>query len=102
MKQYTGKNTVSMVVKLLGSVTELLIPYILEHLIDEVVPLGELDKVLLWGSLMVVTAVATRQLNVWANQIAFLMISDRIYFRVRQIFPARSLTHLVFRASSAA
>ena len=83
MKQYTGKITVSMVVKLLGSVTELLIPYILEHLIDEVVPLGELDKVLLWGSLMVVTAVATRQLNVWANQIA-VDNAHRVSYDIRQ------------------
>ena len=108
MKQYTGKITVSMVVKLLGSVTELLIPYILEHLIDEVVPLGELDKVLLWGSLMVVrrlphaNSMFGQIKSRWITRIAFLMISDRIYFRVRQIFPARSLTHLVFRASSAA
>ena len=37
-----------MAIKLAGAMTELLIPYILEHLIDEVVPLGRLELVLLW------------------------------------------------------
>ena len=70
MKAYARRIASSMTVKLLGAVTELLIPYILEHLIDEVVPLGQMRQVILWGLLMVATALVTRQLNVWANRMA--------------------------------
>lgn len=47
MKAYARRIASSMTVKLLGAVTELLIPYILEHLIDEVVPLGQMRQVIL-------------------------------------------------------
>lgn len=70
MRKYSRKIACSMVIKLLGTVTELMIPYILAHLIDEVVPLGRMELVILWGSLMVLTALLTRQLNVCANRIA--------------------------------
>ena len=49
-----------MSIKLLGAMTELMIPYILEYLIDEVVPLGKLSLVLLWSTLMIATAILTR------------------------------------------
>ena len=70
MMAYSRRITLSMFVKLLGAVTELMIPYILEHLIDEVVPLGQMGPVVFWGALMIVTALLTRQLNVWANRFA--------------------------------
>ena len=100
MKAYSHKITLSMVVKLLGAVTELLIPYILEYLIDEVVPLGKMEQVLLWGSLMIVTALITRQLNVLANRIAvdlFPMTFGRISLRKRPTSPAHSSTHSACR-----
>lgn len=59
MKAYTRRIASSMTVKLLGAVTELMIPYILEHLIDEVVPLGQMRQVILWGLLMIATALIT-------------------------------------------
>ena len=72
-----------MSIKLLGAMTELMIPYILEHLIDEVVPLGKLSLVLLWSALMIATAILTRQLNVWANRIA-IDNAHRVSYDVRQ------------------
>lgn len=54
-----------------------------EYLIDEVVPLGKLSLVLLWSTLMIATAILTRQLNVWANQIA-IDNAHRVSYDVRQ------------------
>ena len=70
MGVYAHRIARSMSIKLLGAMTELMIPYILEYLIDEVVPLGKLSLVLLWSTLMIATAILTRQLNVWANRTA--------------------------------
>ena len=70
MKKYAARIAQSMGIKLLGAMTELMIPYILEYLIDEVVPLGQLSQAVLWGCLMILTALATRQLNIAANRLA--------------------------------
>ena len=70
MKRYTARIVQSMGIKLLGAMTELMIPYILEYLIDEVVPLGQLSQAVLWGCLMILTALVTRQLNIAANRLA--------------------------------
>lgn len=68
MKKYTGLIMVVMALKLAGTVTELLLPYILEYLIDEVVPAGQVGPIFFWGGLMVLTAVLTWQLNIRANR----------------------------------
>lgn len=72
-----------MCIKLAGAITELFIPYILEYMIDDVAPLGRIDLVLLWGALMVLTALLTRQLNVWANRIG-VDNAHRVSYDVRQ------------------
>ena len=54
--------------KLLGTLAELLLPYILEYMIDEVVPLGRLRPVLLWGGVMLGAAVLCWAFNVLANR----------------------------------
>ena len=83
MGVYAHRIARSMSIKLLGAMTELMIPYILEYLIDEVVPLGKLSLVLLWSTLMIATAILTRQLNVWANRIA-IDNAHRVSYDVRQ------------------
>lgn len=68
IKPYSLRIAVGMLIKLLATLAELMLPYILEHLIDEVVPLERIGKIVLWGILMLATAVLTRQLNVLANR----------------------------------
>ena len=70
MGRYKATILLAVVLKLLGTLAELSIPYILEHIIDVVVPLGNLKLVLLWGGLMFVAAIVTRTLNVTANRTA--------------------------------
>ena len=89
MRKYIRKIACSMFIKLLGTVTELMIPYILAHLIDEVVPLGRMDLVILWGSLMVLTALITRQLNVSANRIA-IDNAHNVSYDIRQALFAKT------------
>lgn len=47
---------------------ELLIPYVLEHIIDDVVFENSIPKVLLWGFIMIALAFTTRATNVFANR----------------------------------
>ncbi|MCD8341610.1 MAG: ABC transporter ATP-binding protein/permease [Clostridiales bacterium] len=69
---------VSMTLKTLGTLGELMIPYILEHIIDVVVPQGKESLVLLWGCCMVAAAVLVRTLNVRANRTAVFVGKDCI------------------------
>ena len=69
--------------KFLGSVFELLLPYIFEHIIDDVVPSEELLRVVLWGLAMFLAAIVCRTFNVMANRRA-VDNAHRISFEVRQ------------------
>lgn len=57
-------------IKILGSLSELVIPFILEHIIDVVVPTSDMRAVLFWGVAMIVASLLTLVLNVVANRMA--------------------------------
>lgn len=83
MSKYKGRILFGMFLKLSATLSELMIPYILEHLIDEVVPTGQLEQVLFWGFLMILTALLTRQLNACANRKA-VENAHNVSYDVRQ------------------
>lgn len=68
LRKYMNSVVIVVIVKLLGAFTELMLPYILEHMIDHVVPQKSVAKICLWGGLMVLAAVATWQLNIRSNR----------------------------------
>jgi len=73
----------AILIKFLGSVSELSLPYILEYIIDDVVPSGNLNNVLIWGSFMFLTAFVFRALNVIANKRA-INNAHIISYEIRQ------------------
>ncbi|MBR6027774.1 MAG: ABC transporter ATP-binding protein [Clostridia bacterium] len=88
LKKYVRFIAGGMSIKLLGTTLELLIPYVMEHLIDRVVPLGELPPVLLWGGAMLLLAVCVRFLNVTANRMAVRTAKRSILEIRRDLFHA--------------
>ena len=57
-----------MLIKLLGTGTDLLMPYVLEHLLDHVIPASDSAwPVIAWGGVMLALTWITRVLNVKAN-----------------------------------
>ena len=83
MRPRLPRMSLGVTVKMLATVGELMIPYILEHMIDRVVPLGQFGPVLLWGMMMIVMAVFVRQANIFGNQMAISVARDCIQ-QVRQ------------------
>ena len=83
LKKHWKLVALAILIKFLGSVSELSLPYILEYIIDELVPTGNLALVLLWGALMFLTAVIFRALNVIANKRA-IDNAHRISYEIRQ------------------
>ncbi len=83
MGKYKWAIYLAIFLKLIGTMFELLLPYILEHMIDYVVPSRNLGQVILWGALMFVAAVFCRQFNVMANRKA-IFNAHRVSYDVRQ------------------
>jgi ATP-binding cassette subfamily B protein len=72
-----------MFIKLAGTMGELLIPYILEHLIDDVVPREKIGEVILWGLVMIMLALIVRQLNAKANRLS-IKVAQKSAFQIRR------------------
>lgn len=83
MGRYKGAVAICIVIKLFGTISELLLPYILEHIIDDVAPLGDLPLAVLWGLLMFAAALVCRQLNVCANRRG-IDTAHRVSYDIRQ------------------
>ena len=83
MGKYRVAIMIAILIKLVGTMTELTLPYILEYMIDYVVPAGDMKNVILWGLLMFVAAVLCRQFNVLANRRA-INNAHKVSFDVRQ------------------
>ena len=83
MGRYKKAVFICIVVKFLGTGCELLLPYILEHIIDNIAPLGDLRLAILWGLLMFAAAILCRQLNVTANRRG-IETAHRVSYDIRQ------------------
>ncbi|MBQ8894711.1 MAG: ABC transporter ATP-binding protein [Clostridia bacterium] len=71
-----------MLIKFIGTIMDLLLPYILAHIIDRVIPLGNMTPVLWWGVLMLLCAAVAWIGNIVANRSAS-MVARKAIFRVR-------------------
>ena len=90
VSKYKAVIFLAIFIKLLGTLAELLLPYILEYIIDDVVPSGSLKLVLLFGGAMFVTTILTRTLNVMANRKA-IRNAHIISYEIRQSLFERTI-----------
>lgn len=70
LKPYYLRMAGGFVIKFIGTIMDLLIPWILAYMIDEVVPTQSIRKVFLWGFLMIVCAFFAVSGNILANRFA--------------------------------
>jgi ATP-binding cassette subfamily B protein len=76
LKPLAGRITGGFVIKLLASVSELFLPFVLAYIIDNVIPARDHRAIALWGAVMVVLAVAGLLFNIIANRLAAKIGSD--------------------------
>ena len=88
LQKYVKRITGVMGIKLAGTVLELMIPYVMEHLIDHVVPTKQMVSVVLWGIAMVLLALGVRFLNVNANRLSVRTSKEATYEIRRDLFHA--------------
>lgn len=76
MKPLAGRIAVGMSIKFGGTIMDLLIPYILAHIIDEVTPQKSISKVAIWGGIMILCSLLAWLGNVLANRAAAAVARD--------------------------
>ena len=92
LKPYLGAMSVGLVIKTIGTLVELVLPYILSYILDEIVPNdGRLTTIILWGCVMVFCALVALICNVKANRMASKVARDTTE-RVRHDLFSRILT----------
>jgi len=69
LREFYGKMTLGFIIKTIGTIIELLIPYILTYILEDVIN-REIKDIILWGSLMVICSGAACIFNVTANRMA--------------------------------
>ena len=70
IRPFLGRMSAGLVIKFIGTITDLLLPFILAHIIDEVVPTHDVPMIVLWGIMMIVCSVICMAGNVIANRMA--------------------------------
>ena len=76
LKPFLPRMSLGFVIKVAGTVVELAIPWILSYIIDDLIPLGEMPPVVLWGGLMIVCSLLAWGGNVLANRMASAVARD--------------------------
>ena len=70
IRPYWGYIALTVFIKLLGAVTELFIPYLMEIILDDKVPAGDLTDIYLFGGLMILCAFGCLAFNILANRMS--------------------------------
>lgn len=76
LASYKFRIAIGMTIKFIGSIMDLILPLILEHIIDNVIPTKEQTLVFIWGAVMLVCSVIALLFNVVANRMAAAVSRD--------------------------
>lgn len=70
LKPYKWGMILGLTIKFTGTIVELALPWILSHMIDDIIPLKEVNLIILWGGIMVLCSIIAVVFNIIANQMA--------------------------------
>lgn len=76
LKPYYGKMIIGFVIKFIGTIMDLCLPWILAYMIDTVIPQKEKVHIYQWGAAMIVCSVLALTFNVIANRMASKVARD--------------------------
>ena len=70
LKPFKKRMAVGLTIKIAGTVVELFLPYILTHILDNVIGTLRIEKVVFWGIMMIICAALACAGNIIANRMA--------------------------------
>lgn len=76
LKPFYGRMVLGFLIKVFGTLAELLLPYILSHILKTVVTHQDIREIIVWGALMILCAAVAWLSNVWANRMAAKVSRD--------------------------
>ncbi len=76
LKPYIGRMSFGIIIKFIGTIMDLFIPWILAHIIDYIIPMQDIMLIFAWGGLMIVCSILGVTLNIVANRMAAKVARD--------------------------
>ena len=76
LRPYYARMGFGFVIKFFGTIMDLFLPWILAHIIDTVIPTGNIPMIYLYGGLMILCAIGAFTMNVAANRMASAVARD--------------------------
>lgn len=76
LKPHVPRMSVGLTIKFVGTIMDLLLPWILAYMIDDVVPLRSVPLILWWGGAMLICSVLAVVTNIVANRMASRVARD--------------------------
>lgn len=76
LKPYIGRMSFGIIIKFIGTIMDLFIPWILAHIIDYIIPMQDIKLIFVWGGLMVICSILGVTLNIVANRMAAKVARD--------------------------
>lgn len=76
LKPFTGRIAMGMSIKFIGSIADLVLPWILSYMIDSVIPKKSIPLVLWWGIVMIIASIFGMVTNILANRMASKVARD--------------------------
>ncbi|MGB4661081.1 MAG: ABC transporter ATP-binding protein [Mobilitalea sp.] len=70
LKPYTVRMIFGLLIKVMGTLMDLGLPWVLAYIIDDVIPLHKASIILWWGVVMIALSVGARTFNIIANRMA--------------------------------
>lgn len=78
VRPYFGRMSLGIFIKFLATLLDLLLPWVLAHIIDAVIPTKNINRVLLWGVFMIVSSILAVVMNIVSNRMAAQVARDTI------------------------
>ncbi len=76
LRKFIGTMLFGLAIKIVGTLMDLVLPYILAHIVDNVVPRENRRAIFLWGVFMIICSVIALVGNIVANRIAAAVARD--------------------------
>jgi ATP-binding cassette subfamily B multidrug efflux pump len=70
LKPYIARMTFGFMIKVLGTLMDLGLPWVLAYILDDVIPLKKVSLILMWGLVMIALSIGARTFNIIANRMA--------------------------------
>ncbi len=70
VKPYKSQVIINAIVKMLGTILEVVLPTILAFVVDDIIPAENRNKIVFWGLIMIVLSIGAWILNIIANRMA--------------------------------